>query len=334
MGGNTSMQEPLALLVGMIADSLGIADVSVQLMICALGAITLGVGFHLRSEWYAPYSSAFGWTIMGLFLYLQSAHYVEISDPVLVVMTAGALPIGIAMGVWEIRNWNEAPEALVWFRGCVVWAVVPYYLVYSIPMLNMGFVYATAWNTEMLLEFAGLGSYQMAPMMVDLYGTGEIPLSEWDGNRWIMSEPLGENGFFVPLEHADGAVVSVSFILACSALQSMIVFVGAIVALSSVPWNRRMRALFIALPTIHVLNVFRNAGIVWLTDNYVGWSFMGLGMFDFTHSYAAKFGSLFAMFLMALALFDLLPELHRHIMRLLQPMMKGLGMDKPKPESA
>ena len=43
------MQEPLALLVGMISDSLGIADVSVQLMICALGAITLGVGFHLRS---------------------------------------------------------------------------------------------------------------------------------------------------------------------------------------------------------------------------------------------------------------------------------------------
>ncbi|SVA69160.1 uncharacterized protein METZ01_LOCUS122014, partial [marine metagenome] len=39
----------------------------------------------------------------------------------------------------------------------------------------------------------------------------------------------------------------------CSALQSMIVFVGAIVALSSVPWNRRLRALFIALPTIHVL---------------------------------------------------------------------------------
>jgi len=66
------MQEPLALLVGMISDSLGIADVSVQLMICALGAITLGVGFHLRSEWYAPYSSAFGWTAMGLFLYLQS----------------------------------------------------------------------------------------------------------------------------------------------------------------------------------------------------------------------------------------------------------------------
>jgi len=327
------MQEPLGLLVSMIAESFGVAEVSLQLIICALGATALGIGFHLQNEPYAPYSSAFGWTAMGLFLYLQSPHYVEISDPVLILMTAGALPVGIAMGVWEIRNWDEAPEALVWFRGCVVWAVVPYYVIYSIPMLNMGFVYATAWSAEMMLEFAGLGSYQMAPMMVDLYGAGEVPLSEWDGNRWIMAEPLGENGFFVPLEHADGSLVSVSFILACSALQSMIVFVGAIVALSSVPWNRRLRALFIALPTIHVLNVFRNAGIVWLTDNYADWTFMGLGMFDFTHSYAAKFASLFAMFLMALALFDLLPELHRHIMRLLQPVMRGIGISTTEPQS-
>ncbi|MDP6870746.1 MAG: hypothetical protein QGI73_00730, partial [Candidatus Thalassarchaeaceae archaeon] len=79
------------------------------------------------------------------------------------------------------------------------------------------------------------------------------------------------------------------------------------------------------LPTIHVLNVFRNAGIVWLSDTYVGWSLLGIEMFDFTHSYAAKFASLFAMFLMAIALFDLLPELHRHILRILKPIMDIMG---------
>ncbi len=168
----------------------------------------------------------------------------------------------------------------------------------------------------------------MGPMMVDLLEGGEIPASEWGGNRWVMAEPLGENGFFVPLEHSDGTLVSVSFILACSGLQSMIVFVGAIVALGSVEWSRRIRALFIAIPTIHILNVFRNAGIVWLTDNYTEWSILGMGMFEFAHSYAAKFGSLFAMFLMALALFDLLPELHSNIMRILRPVMETLGIAK------
>ena len=102
----------------------------------------------------------------------------------------------------------------------------------------------------------------------------------------------------------------------------MIVFVGAIVALRTVDWKRRARALLIAVPTIHVLNTFRNAGIVWLTDSYPDWSFLGTEMFDFAHSYAAKAASLFAMFLMALALFDLLPELHRHIMRLLPARIK------------
>ena len=67
----------------------------------------------------------------------------------------------------------------------------------------------------------------------------------------------------------------VSFILACSALQSMAVFIGAIVALSSVHWKRRARALMIAIPTIHILNVFRNAGIVWLTDAYGTWTLFG-----------------------------------------------------------
>jgi exosortase/archaeosortase family protein len=105
----------------------------------------------------------------------------------------------------------------------------------------------------------------------------------------------------------------------------MAVFIGAIVALSSVHWKRRVRALLIALPTIHVLNVFRNAGIVWLTDTYPSWTFFGIGMFDFAHSYAAKFASLFAMFLIAIALFDLLPELHGHIMKVLNPLMTALG---------
>jgi len=97
----------------------------------------------------------------------------------------------------------------------------------------------------------------------------------------------------------------------------MIIFVGAICALRSVPWNRRLRGLIIAVPTIHVLNTFRNAGIVWLTDAYPNWTISGIGMFDFAHSYAAKAASLFAMFLMAIALFDLLPEMHRHIIKLL-----------------
>ena len=53
-----------------------------------------------------------------------------------------------------------------------------------------------------------------------------------------------------------------------------------------------------------------------------------MGIFDFAHSYAAKVASLFAMFLMAIALFDLLPELHRHIIRVMGPISKITGSKK------
>ena len=55
---------------------------------------------------------------------------------------------------------------------------------------------------------------------------------------------------------------------------------------------------------------------------------MGINMFDFTHSYAAKFISLFAMFLMATVLFDLLPELHKNILKLLDPVLKIVRINK------
>jgi archaeosortase A (PGF-CTERM-specific) len=155
--------------------------------------------------------------------------------------------------------------------------------------------------------------------MVALDDGTDIPVSEWEGNKWILTESLAEEGFYVQFFDSDDKVI-VQFIMACSGLQSMIIFVGAIGALSSVSWKRRARGLLIALPTIYVLNMFRNAGIVWLTETYPEWSLMGIEMFDFTHSYAAKAISLFAMFLMAIALFDLLPELHKHIMKILDPM--------------
>ena len=129
---------------------------------------------------------------------------------------------------------------------------------FGIPHLNMAFVQFTAVSAELLLEFAGLGGYEIGPMMIERYQQNPIPVSEWDGSRFVLSEPLGEGGFYAPMTNNEGDNI-VSFILACSALQSMAVFIGAIVALSSVHWKRRARALLIAVPTIHILTVFRNA---------------------------------------------------------------------------
>ena len=316
------MEEPIGLLVFGFGDAIGVNSMALELAIIMIGAFFLGLGFHWKNSSKSHYYAALGWVLMGLYFYLQSEHYVEISDPVLVLMTACALPGSIALAVWEIKN-EKTPDALQWLRGCFTWAVVPYFVIFSVPYLNMALIQLTAESTELMLEFCGLGNYHIGEMMVARDGAPDIPVSEWDGNKWILTEPLGEEGFYVQFFDSDGIVI-VQFIMACSGLQSMIIFVGAIGALSSVSWKRRARGLLIALPTIYVLNMFRNAGIVWLTESYPNWSLLGIEMFDFTHSYAAKAISLFAMFLMAIALFDLLPELHKHIMKILNPIFDAL----------
>jgi len=322
------MEEPVGLVIYSISSSFGMPDVTTQLLIGALGVFLLAIDFHSKEKEYMSKFTPIGWILVGLFFYLYSTHYIEISDPLLILMTSAALPLGIVVAFWEVKLEGELSESLTWLKGCVVWSMIPYYLVYSIPVFNMAFVHITALSTEVILEYVGLGNFQAAPMRVDTYAGGDKLVSEWGGNKWILTEPLGEAGFYVPMENADGSPISIIFILACSALQSMIVFVGAIVALDSVSWNRRIRGLIIAIPTIFILNVFRNVGIVWLTETYPSWSLLGINMFDFTHSYAAKFISLFAMFLMATVLFDLLPELHKNILKILDPVFKIIRIKK------
>ncbi len=317
------MSEPIGALLGVIAETMGMSGDGLRLLLGSIGMLLLALSFHRHGQKGSVQAAAAGWILLGLFVYLRSEYYVKIDDPLLILMTAMALPGGILLAMMEIRDArNEvSDESLVWFRGMVAWAMIPYHLVYSIPFLNIAVVMLTASSAEWMLEFAGMGQYTLGEVMVELHDGGEVTLSAWGGNMWILTEPLGEGGFFVEMFHADGTSVHISFILSCSGLQSMIIFVGAIAALRTVPLNRRLRGLFIAVPTIHVLNTFRNAGIVWLSHSYSDWIFMDLNMFDFAHSYAAKAASLFAMFLMAIALFDLLPELHRHIMRFIPPSL-------------
>jgi archaeosortase A (PGF-CTERM-specific) len=297
-----------------------------NLLIVAVGLICLGVAFHSNKEnasWFAP----MGWVCIGVYFYLGAEHYFEISDPVLIFMSIAALPVCIAYGGWEailIRERRNV-EAVDWLRGAVFWSAMPYLAIQHIPMLNAGIVWFTAWNTSLFLQWTGAGDIQLGQMMVDL-GTSSETWANWNGNRWLLTDTLGEGGFYVPMIHPDGTEVNIGFVLGCSALQSMIVFVGAIVAVQDSPWSRKMRALFVTVPVIHVLNVFRNAGIIWMHVEYhSNWNLNGMNIFDFGHAYAAKFLSLGAMFLMALVLFDLLPKLHQNVISVLEPLFRFFG---------
>ena len=95
--------------------------------------------------------------LLGVVVYIQSTYYIKIEVPVLILMTAEALPGGIVLSIIEIQN-TSTDESLIWFRGMVAWSIIPYHIVYLIPYLNSGLVLFTAHSAEWMLEFAGLGS--------------------------------------------------------------------------------------------------------------------------------------------------------------------------------
>jgi len=305
-----------------------------NLLIVTIGLVCLGTAFHserMWTKWLAPP----GWLCVGIYFYLGADHYIDISDPVLIFISIAALPVCAAYGGWEailIRQ-NRSMDSVEWLRGAVFWSAMPYLAIQHIPLLNAGIVWFTAWNTSLFLQWSGAGDVHLGQMMVDLGGaTAHVTWQEWGGSQWLLTDTLGEGGFYVPMEYSDGEPVNIGFVLGCSALQSMIVFVGAVVAVRNAPWKRRIRALILIIPLIHILNVFRNAGIIWLHIEYNGiWDWNGLNIFDFSHAYAAKFMSLFAMFLMAIVLFDLLPKLHRHVIDVLDPFFRLFRLEiKPK----
>lgn len=313
-------------------DTLGVSSTTVELLIPFSGLLLLAYSFHGGTETPARYSAP-AWILIGLYFFLAAPHYVDIGDWVLVVMTASALPLGIALGWWDLKIERDGLDepALVWLRGCVFWAAFPYLMTAHMPHLSIAAVYITASQGVLFLHWAGIADLQLGDPQVEYADGSVVPYSEFSGNQWFHTEALGEGGFFIPLLNADGTPLGISIVLACSALQSMIIFVGALVALRGVSWKLRARALLLTLPVIHVLNVFRNAGIIWLKMTYPDWRLMGIDIFDFGHSYAAKFGSLFAMFLMAIVLFELLPTLHSHVLRLLEPLLRVIDKIFPPP---
>jgi archaeosortase A (PGF-CTERM-specific) len=290
------------------------------------GLLFLGVGFHGRKLSLSAPASAIGWVLFCSYFFLTTPYYIEINDPVLVLMAAGSLPVGIVLAYWEINSRGNIPASLVWLRGAVFWSGLPYMLVDKVPWLNVLAIWFVAWQTTLYLRWTGAGDIHLGDTYVHLEGQAPMKWEEWNGNKWFMESGGAEHPFYTDLVSATGEPIGIHFILACTALQSMIIFVGAIVALQATPWRSRLRALMIAIPLIHILNIFRNAGLVWLHTSFDGWSWLSMNMFNFGHSYAAKAGSLAAMFLMALVLFELLPQLHRHIIDLMDkvyPMRKS-----------
>ena len=306
-----------------------LVDRSIATILGVIGMLILFITWKSRKgrfESIAP----LGWILTGFYFFNDIGFYITHDDPVLTIMSALTLPGAVAIALWE-RNVSEEKyaKALKWFRGTVAVAGLPYLLIAHVPMLNILAIWFVAWQSAALLSFGGGADVTLGDTYANPANSEKVLWNDWDGNKWFLTDEMSEFSFHTELL-VNGEPIYINFVLACTAIQSMIIFVGAISVLD-IDCRKRVRALFIALSLIHILNLFRNAGLIWLQMGYPEWQWMNLSIFEFGHAYASRFVSLGAMFLLALVLFEMLPQMHRHVLALLRPL--GLAPGRKKSQS-
>ena len=293
---------------------------STATLIGATGMLALAISWFLRKK-QGVRLAQFGWIAVGMFFFNQSWTYFDHNDMVLTVMCALTLPLCVGIAIWEQNCTEPQREALDWARGTVAFAGGPYLLIAYVPYLSVLAIVFVATQSAWFPGFAGGQNIEVGTTWVNASG-GRVSWEQWDGNRWFSTDFTGEYAFQSELMLADGGSIGINFVLACTALQSMVLFIGAISVLN-LHWKQRVRALLLIVPLIHLLNVFRNAGLIWMHMTYTQWDLWGISVFEFGHTYIARIVSLFAMFLMALIMFEILPSMHRNILSLSEPFARS-----------
>ncbi len=96
----------------------------------------------------------------------------------------------------------------------------------------------------------------------------------------------------------------VEIILACTAIESIALFMGLIFAVNA-PTKRMFKAFMVSIPVIYILNILRDVFVIIA----YGEMWFGADSFTIAHHIIAKTGSGIALFVIAYAVLKTLPEL-------------------------
>lgn len=260
----------------------------VLLAVVFAGIGLLGAGFLVKGP-RSHLLRAAGWVLFGLYWPFQAPTFFFGRDPDPIngwfTLLGPVFLWWVAWHEWKSYSWREDPAALRWFAGASAVSAATYFIVYEIPAATERIIYWTALQSAWLYELV----FRRDAMVVQAGADSHIYI----------------NG---------GTEYAVTVILACTAIQSIMIFVGAIACLKADP-VRKWKAYAMTVPVIYFLNLFRNAGIIY-GYKVLDWSMFGIESFDWMHSYVGKVGSLIALIVIALGVFTTLPELHGHILDL------------------
>ena len=118
----------------------------------------------------------------------------------------------------------------------------------------------------------------------------------------IFVDNVEVNDIFITWQTA-----TINLIFACTAVQSMVLFVGIILPLPKANFKRKIIGLAITVIPVYFLNLLRNALVIYLTGVY------GDDFFSTAHNVIAKILSLIALIILLFILIKILPEVFDEI---------------------
>ena len=278
----------IMLIVGVLIYPYPPSELAQRLILIPLfiGLILLGVGFFQRNKIRGAKWKLVGWGIFSFFWATSPAYlyFSEGGD----VFNAAVSIIGVyiliylAYHEWLSTKTNTFPSCLNWIAGASFLAGIIYFLIDSglFPAIKTWFIEVVAIQSNAVLNMLGIDSI-LHGSVISLHG-----------------HPI-------------------TIIFACTAIQSIVLFVGMIGALPNVSIQKKLMGILVTVVPIYFLNLIRNAGVIFLIGN-------DITSFNMAHNIIAKTGSLVALIILLFITFKLLPSLYDEIICLVDlPKRKG-----------
>lgn len=248
-----------------------------------------------------------GWGVFSIYWGYQPLHYIETVDYANALLTAFLTIFCVLLAVVMFHEYREGPLQLIrdkevkhsefsnkdisgsleitsMLTSASALGALVYFPFANLPALNTWIIGEVASQVTWVLQYLKIPAYMEAWNLITL------------------------NGY------------TVEIILACTAIESIALFIGLICAVRA-PLNRLIAAFIVSVPVIYVLNLIRDIFVVVA----YGEQWFGADSFVIAHNYIAKAGSGIALFIISYAVLRILPELLEMIDGLWIIISKELG---------
>lgn len=255
------------------------------------GLILLGIGYFMKGV-KKHFIRFLGWLIFAIYWTSQPEYlyYKGDGDIVNAIFCIVGVYFLSYISYHEYLSYKRGEEisSLKFLAGATFMAGIIYFLIQKIDFLSGFLIKTVAEQTVWILKAF---NYPVKAGGIE-YGMNVYVPIYYDGEQ------------------------TVQIILACTGLQSMAVFIGVFFAVNA-DLNRKLKAFLITVPTIYMLNLIRNVGVIY------GMEELGLSFYTM-HNVIGKLGSLIALIILAFIVFDILPELYDEIVGLFNlPKRRG-----------